>query len=222
METAAASHKTLKQRQVVHADDHVMFRQGVRSLLEETPHVRIVADTGSAEEIPDLLRKNPCDLLMLDLSMPGTNSLQLIERLRRDFEQVPIMALTMHCDREYFQPAIARGIAGYVLKDDVFEVLLGAIETICEGRRFYSESVQSGIIEDYEAIQRSHATLDILSKREIEILSLIAAGLMNREIANRLFLSVRTVEAHRSRVMRKLKIDNVQGLVRFAVRNALV
>ncbi len=207
---------------VVHADDHVMFRQGVRKLLEGMEDIDLVAEAGNGRELAAILKSKPCDLLILDLSMPGTHSLKLIEKFREESPAMKIMALTMHREREYFQPAIARGIDGYVLKDDVFEVLIQAIRNIMNGNRFYSGSIQGGIIDDYETIQRSQATLDILTKREIEILSLIAEGNMNKEIADRLFLSVRTVESHRSRIMRKLKVYNVQGLVRFAVRNALI
>ena len=207
--------------QVVHADDHDLFRMGLRKLLEERADMTLVASLKGPELLPALQRIS-CDVLLLDLSMPEADGLKLLEKVSAAHPHVRTIALTMHRDREYFRAAMARGVAGYVLKDDVFETLTDAILAVHAGTKYYSTAIRNMMVEEYELRQQAGDSVQLLTPREQEVLRLIAKGLMNKEIADRLFLSVRTVESHRAKIMHKLRIPNVQGLVRFAVQNALI
>ncbi len=194
---------------------------GLRKLIEERSGLRMAA-TVDGPRLEQTLAAVPCDVLLLDLSMPQVDGLQLLEKVTNGHPHIRTIALTMHRDREYFRAAIARGAWGYVLKDDVFDTLIDAILSVHAGRKFYSAAIRDMMVEEYEMRQNSADSVALLTPREQEVLRLIAKGQMNKEIAEQLFLSVRTVESHRAKIMHKLRINNVQGLVRFAVQNALI
>ena len=206
---------------VIHVDDHELFRAGLEQLLAPRPNLELVASL-SGENVLEKLRSVPCDVLLLDLSLPGVDGLKLLGTVTEVFPEVKVIALTMHKDREYFRTAIARGVRGYVLKDDVFETLADAIRLVHEGQRYYSRAIRDLMVEEYEMRQSEADSVQLLTPREQEVLKMIARGMMNKDIADKLFLSVRTVESHRAKIMRKLKINNVQGLVRFAVKSAMI
>ncbi|HMU82701.1 MAG TPA: response regulator transcription factor [Leptospiraceae bacterium] len=207
---------------VFHVEDHALFRLGLQKLLEEDSGIAVVGEAASAEEALERLQTTSCDIVLLDLTLPGMDGLTCLEEIKQRFPNVRIIALTMHRDREFFQAAIQRQVDGYVIKEEIFERLLSAIRTVHSGSKYYSEDIRKMMVEDYATIQQSQTSLDLLSKRELEVLKLIAQGLMNKDIAKRLILSVRTVESHRARMMQKLKISNVQGLVKFAMQKALI
>lgn len=211
----------LKICRVIHADDHELFRMGLRKLLEERKDMRLAASV-DGRDLKETLKSKGCDVLLLDLSMPDADGLVLIEFVRENYPHVRVIALTMHKDREYFRTAIARGVHGYVLKDDVFDTLIDAIRKVHAGEKFYSSVIRKMMVEEYEMRQNTADSVHLLTPKEQEILKMIARGMMNKDIASKLFLSVRTVESHRAKIMRKLKITNVQGLVRFAVEHAVI
>ena len=133
-----------------------------------------------------------------------------------------IMVLSMHKERDYFRKVLSKGVDGYILKDDIFEKIISAIKSIQDGRKSFSEKVTSFVMEDYSVLTESEISLELLTKREKEVLRWVAEGLTNKEIAAKLEISVRTVEAHRANLMDKLDFDNVQELVKFAISKGLV
>ncbi len=203
-------------------DDHAIFRAGLSQLIEGVEGLEIVGQAGYGEELLQLLDHTECDLVILDLSMPGLDGLKAIDAINHRFPKVRMLVLTMHRDREYFSRALSRGVSGYLLKDDVFEHLIAAIRDIQAGRKSYSNAIQDRIVDDYTTLRENEMALDLLSRRELEVLKLIASGMMNKHIATELGISIRTVESHRAKIMDKLDLRNVAELVRFAVARALV
>lgn len=207
---------------IIIADDHQVFRIGLRGLIEEVKGLKIVAEAGDGQELIEIIEKVECDLVIIDLSMPRMNGLDAIEKIRERDADLKIMVLSMHKERDYFRKALAKGVDGYILKDDIFEKVISAIKSIQEGRKSFSEKVTSFVLEDYSVLKESEISLQLLTKREKEVLKWVAEGLTNKGIATKLEISVRTVEAHRANLMDKLDLDNVQELVKFAISKGLV
>ena len=207
---------------IIIADDHQVFRIGLRGLIEEVKGLKIVAEARDGQELIEAIEKVECDLVIIDLSMPRMNGLDAIEKIRERNVDLKIMVLTMHKERDYFRKALAKGVDWYILKDDIFEKIISAIKSIQEGRKSFSEKVTSFVMEDYSVLTESEISLQLLTKREKEVLKWVAEGLTNKGIATKLEISVRTVEAHRANLMDKLDFDNVQELVKFAISKGLV
>lgn len=212
----------LKTTRIVIADDHAIFRAGLRQLIAGVADFEIVGEAANGSELLNVLDRVDCDLVILDLSMPELDGLKAIDVIRERHVGIEVLVLTMHRDREYFSRAISRGVSGYLLKDDVFDELAAAIRDIRAGRKRYSSAIQEQVMEDYATIRENEIALDLLSRRELEVLKLIASGMMNKDIAAELKISIRTVESHRAKIMDKLDLRNVAELVRFAVARALV
>jgi len=183
--------------------------------------MEVVGEAQNGKELLEKMASSHCDLVLLDLSMPEVNGLQALESIREKYPDVKVLVLTMHRDRNYFKEALTRGVSGYILKDDVFEKLIGAVRDIQAGRKAFSAEIQELIIEDYSDAQKGRDKSDVLTRREREILKYIAAGDMNKDIASKLNISVRTVEFHRANIMEKLEIKNVAGLVKFAISRGM-
>ena len=207
---------------IIIADDHQVFRIGLRGLIEEVKGLKVVAEAGDGQELIEAIEEVECDLVIIDLSMPRMNGLDAIEEIRERNVDLKIMVLTMHKERDYFRKALAKEVDGYILKDDIFEKIISAIKSIQEGRKSFSEKVTSFVVEDYSVLKESEISLQLLTKREKEVLKWVAEGLTNKGIATKLEISVRTVEAHRASLMDKLDLDNVQELVKFAISKGLV
>lgn len=201
-----------------------MFRLGLRKLLEEDSDLRVLDEAGDGQELLEKLHSHGtnCRLVITDLSMPRMSGLTAIESIHLRFPATRVLVLSMHKERDYIRKIMALGVDGYILKDDVFDKLVAAVKKILNGEKSFSDKLVNSLIEDYNTIRETDAPLEILTRREKEVLKLIAEGHMNKDIAGRLKISVRTVEAHRANLMDKLNIHNVQGLVKFALANGLI
>jgi RNA polymerase sigma factor (sigma-70 family) len=206
------------------ADDHAVVRQGIRAVLEEIPGLEIVAEAGDGDEALELVKEHGPDLLLLDVTMPGKTGLEVAKELREDGRELRILMLSMHDDPEYVLQAVRAGADGYVLKDVAPAELREAIQAVHDGREYFASRVTHqlsvGLRAELEREQRL-SRLESLTPREVEVLVLVAEGLTNRKIAERLEISPRTVETHRERVMAKLRIRTVAGLTRFVVEHGL-
>ncbi len=200
---------------VVIADDHVMFRQGLARMLSQAEDICVVGDAGDGETALKLIaEKNPA-VAILDISMPPTDGIEVLQRLRRIGLQARVVFLTMHKDPVLAKNALNAGASGYVLKDDVFENLIHAVRTIVAGGRFISIAVMEAFMEAFPGGGKEQTGL---TTREREVLRLISSGLTNKEIAAELAISIKTVETHRTRIMEKLDLHTVAELVRYAIR----
>jgi two-component system, NarL family, nitrate/nitrite response regulator NarL len=209
---------------VVIADDHAVVRQGIRIVLEEVDGLEVVAECeDGAQALAAVLEHGP-DVVVLDVSMPEMTGLEVAQRLRDEGSEVAILILSMHDDPEYVLQAVRAGADGYVLKDAPPEELRSAVQTVRDGREFFAERVTHqlsvGLREELEREQK-RTRLHSLTGREVEVLVRIADGRTNREIAEELGISPRTVETHRERVMAKLRIRTVAGLTRFVVEHGV-
>ena len=209
---------------VMIADDHAVVRQGIRNVLEEVDGLEVVGEAGDGDEALELARKLRPDVVLLDVTMPGRTGLEVTRELRSDEIESGILILSMHDDPEYVLQAVRAGADGYVLKDVTPAELRKAIQTVHEGREYFAERVTHqlsvGLRAELEREQRK-GRLESLTARETEVLVLVAEGLTNREIAEKLEISPRTVETHRERLMTKLRIRTVAGLTRFVVEEGL-
>lgn len=203
------------------ADDHPIVREGIKAVLQRKEGVQIVAECTDGAELLLALEKMDCDLVILDLSMPNVGGLEVIERIRALRPDARIIVLTMHNDRDRIRAALSGGVDGYVLKEDIYNRLTSAVDDVMGGKKAYSESVTGMIVEDYAGGKEQKSAHEMLTRREREVLRLIADGLSNKAIADQLAISVRTAEFHRANIMEKLDIRSVAGLVKFALANGL-
>lgn len=205
---------------VLIVDDHALFREGLRLLLEQSGQFTVVGEASDGQEALDVLNRTSPDIIILDISMPRMDGLEAARRIRARL-QTPILFLTVHDTDNYFFDALEAGASGYVLKDAIGADLIAALHVVHGGGIYLSPSVTKRLVEDYlmrVALGEERQSFDTLTPREQEVLQFIAQGLMNREIAERMFLSVNTVQTHRLHIMEKLNLHNRAQLLQFAVK----
>ena len=205
---------------VLLADDHAILRKGVRMLINSQPDMEVVGEAKTGREAVDEARKLTPDIVVMDVSMPELNGIEGTRQICDELTQTRVIGLSMHKDSVYVREILRAGARGYLLKDDDDDDLLRAIRAVARGEAFLSPAISDAVLVDY----RKHVSnpVDLLTSREREVLTLIADGKTNKEIANALNLSVYTVESHRGSVMEKLNLHNTGDIVRFALRNGLI
>ncbi len=201
---------------VLLVDDHPLVRDGVRMRLEATPHIRVAAEAGGVQEALELAAAVAPDIVLTDIRMPDGSGIELAAAFRERFPLVRVMVLSMHQDAEYVRRAVGLGVRGYVLKDAPAGQLVQAIETVRAGGRHFSEGVRALVDGGQPALPQARS----LTPREAAVLRLLAEGRSNKDIAERMGTSVRTVETHRLHLRRKLRIDGQAALVKYAVAYA--
>lgn len=209
---------------IVIADDHEVVRHGLRSLMRSDPEIRIVAEAADGQEAVRLVEKHRPDILVLDIVMPLMNGIEVTREATRICPRTRTIILSMHATESYVVDALRNGAAGYVLKDSRSTELLEAIRHVLAGRRYLSPPLSQRAIDAY--LEKSETVgldpYDTLTPRERQILQLAAEGFTNHEIAERLFISARTVETHRANLMKKLGLKSHTELIMFAVRRGLL
>lgn len=205
---------------VLLADDHAILRKGVRMLINSQPDMEVVAEAKTGREAIDEARKLKPDIVVIDVSMPELNGIEGTRQICDELTQTRVIGLSMHRDSVYVREILRAGARGYLLKDSEDDDLLRAIRAVSRGEAFLSPAISDAVLTDY----RKHVSnpIDLLTSREREVLTMIADGKTNKEIANALHLSVYTVESHRGSVMEKLNLHNTGDIVRFALRNGLI
>ena len=205
---------------VILADDHTLVRAGIRRILESQPQCAVVAEAQNGAETIDALKQHEADVLVLDLNMVGLEGIEVLRKCKAAHPDVKVLILTMHAGREYVARAIAEGADGYLLKDSAVQDLAAAIESVMGGGTFFSPAVQQQMAE---IVRDGHRQgLPGLTEREREVLTLIARGLSTKEIAATLDIGPRTVDTHRSNLMRKLGVKSVALLTQVAIREGIV
>ena len=215
-----------KPYRIILADDHSMFRAGLRTLIEKEDKLSVVDEACDGEDLLKKLKGGKCDLVVIDLSMPKMDGITALKQISKKYPRIKVLVLTMQKDTSYFRDAMAQGASGYLLKDDAFEQLVKAIDTVLNNEQFLSPSILGLVkeqVSDPEKLSRKKdPNIEVLTKREQQVLKLVAAGLANKNIAHQLDISIRTVEVHRSNLTKKLKIKTTAGLVKYAIANAFV
>lgn len=214
----------MKKTSIVLADDHRIVLEGLHALLDAEPDFDVIGKTGDGLETPDLVHKLNPDILVLDLMMPGINGLEVARQIRKQTPNTKIIILSMYDDEGFVLEALSNGVSGYVLKDEGSEALVHAIHEVSQGHRYLSPTLADRAIEIYEKMNKIQTTdkYETLTTREREVFHLSAEGLTNNEIAERLGISVRTAETHRSHLMNKLDIHNQADLTRYAIRRGII
>ena len=213
----------MSQLRVVIVEDHALVRAGMRALLQKIEGIEVVSDVGDGWEAVKSVQTDTPDLVLMDIAMPGLNGLDATLRIVKESPNTRVILLSMHANEEYFQQALEVGASGYLLKGAELAELELALRAVARGETYLTPAVAKYAIKAYrEKSEGPSGPLMKLSMRQREILQLIAEGQTTKDIAQRLNLSVKTVETHRSQLMERLDIHDVPGLVRFAMRVGLI
>ena len=210
---------------IVLAEDHTILREGLKALLSSQPDLKVVAEAKDGLEAIRCVQNNSPDMILLDLSMPRMTGLDAIKEIKRVNSDTKIIVLTVHSTEEYILATLQAGADGYVLKDAHSEELLTAIRHVLDGRRYLSPSISGTIIDGLLQGKKASAirsSWETLTQREREILKLVAEGHKNKEIADLLCISLKTVEKHRANLMEKLDLHNVASLTALAAEKGLI
>ncbi|MBI3587159.1 MAG: response regulator transcription factor [Ignavibacteriales bacterium] len=216
-----ATHRPKKIR-ILLVDDHPIVREGLKSSLNSRKTMEVVGEASNGAEAIRLAKDLKPDIILLDINMPLMNGLDASKRLRRETPHSKIIVLTMHDNKEYILRISQLGARGYVLKDSSPAELFRAIEIVLNGELFFTPKASQLILSAFVKRKRKKSMSSELTYRQEEILKLIAEGLTTSDIAEKLGLSSRTVQTHRERIISKLGIDNIAGLIRFALRKGII
>lgn len=205
-------------------EDHTIVREGLRALLSLDPHIEVLGETDNGRDAIHLVGTLKPTLILMDLSMPGMNGMEAIREIKKRHPEVRIIVLTVHKTEEYIRVALQAGASGYVLKDATHAELMIAIKSVMEGKTYLSPDVSEKIVVGYldGGAVSAKLPLETLTHRERVVLKLIAEGRQNKNIADYLCISVKTVEKHRSNLMRKLDLHNTAAITAFAIERQLV
>ena len=205
------------------ADDHTLVRAGIRALLDATDGITVVAESGDGREALELIIKHRPDVALLDIAMPGMSGLEVARRCAQESPRTKVIILSMHADATHVRQAMRAGVAGYLVKGAAVTELPVAVHSVMRGETYLTPQVSKTVVDGFLREDAGEAgPLEGLTDRQREILQLVAEGQSTKEIARTLDLSVKTVETHRARIMERLGIRDVAGLVRFAIRSGLV
>ncbi len=208
-----------EKKQILIVDDHPLVRKGIRSLLESEHDFGVAGEAASRGEVLDLLRKSLPDLILLDISLQGSDGIEVTKAIRCEFEHVPILMVSMHDETLYAERALRAGANGYIMKHEVAENVIKAIRQVLAGKIYVSDNMRQKVLRD---LTQPHADvkstpMDRLSDRELEVFRLIGEGRGTREIAESLHLSIKTIETYRAHIKEKLSIRSAAELARAAV-----
>ncbi len=207
---------------VLVVDDHAIMRDGIRALLSLHDDIKIVGEASEGSEAIEKVQELSPDVIVVDIAMPGMDGLEATRRIMRQNPKAKVLILTQHDNKEYVLAAIKAGSAGYVPKKALGSELISAIRAVHNGESFLYPSAATALIEDYRQLAQTTDPYDHLTPREREILKLVAEGNTSREIASKLFISLKTVLGHRTGMMGKLGLHNHTELIKYAMRKGLV
>jgi DNA-binding NarL/FixJ family response regulator len=212
---------------VIITDDHKIIRVGLRGLLDREEDIAVVGEAESAEDTLTLLAGQPADVVLMDIDLGETNGIQATRSIKQLYPDLHVLGLTMHEEADFIIKMLEAGASGYLLKNAGREELLTAIHTVAKGDSYFSQKVSSTLLQ--AITHQKGAAADIkkqlqtpLSEREIEVLRLIAQEFSNGEIAEKLFISIRTVDTHRRNLLEKLQVKNTVGLVKYALDKGII
>lgn len=208
-------------KRILVVDDHDAVRRGVRQLLETKPYYQVVAEAADGRTALALARETRPDIAILDYSIPQLNGLDLSHALKREFPRIEILLYTMHDREEIIMDVLRAGVRGLVLKSDAEQHLTAALDALSIHRSYFSGAISDTLLDQF-LDSKPQKVASSLTHREREVVQQVAEGRINKEIAARLNISIKTVETHRASAMRKLKLRTTADLVRYAVRNQLV
>jgi DNA-binding NarL/FixJ family response regulator len=203
------------------ADDHNLFRNGLKLLLSGYNHITIVAEASNGEELLSLLDHTPADIVLIDIEMPVMSGIEATRIALERFPGLKIISLSMYGEEEYYYRMIDAGVKGFLLKSSEISEVINAIDTVMKGGTYFSSEVLYNVVKNIKTVSKTSVDNTTLSEREREVLEQICKGLSNQEIADNLFISKRTVEKHRAKLLDKTGTKNTAQLVMYAIENKL-
>jgi len=206
---------------IVLVDDHQMFRDGVKSVLSDEENIEIVGEVGSGKDLYELLKNETPDLIITDISMPDISGIEVAKHISENYPDIKILMLSMHSNEEFITKALSVGANGYLPKDTSMSELLEAINSIYKGENYFNKSISDTILKSLMNKPKDKEENKSLTKREKEIINLVVEGLSNKEIAEKLCISIRTVDSHKNNIMQKLGLKSSVELVKYAIKNNL-
>lgn len=217
----------MEKIKILVADDHQIFRDGIKSLLAGEENIEVVAEAGDGEEVIEQVKNRPVDEVLMDIHMPNMNGVEASKLLKRHYPDIKILALTMYDDDNHILEILEAGAQGYLLKNTNKNELISAIKALAGGNSYFTEVVSHKILLQLKRVRKQRIKKGKdpnmpLTEREIEVLRLIAEGLTNTQIADKLFISHRTVDTHRRNLLRKLHVSNTAGLVKYAYQHNMI
>ena len=217
----------MEKIKIILVDDHQIVRDGIKSLLSESSEVEIIDEANNAVELFKILKEKVPDIILLDISLPGMSGIEVAKRIKVDFPGIRILMLSMYTSEDFIFNALKSGVMGYLPKNTTRDELLTAINEISSGGEYFSKSISDTILKSYVNTAKhggeiTNDKLDNLTNREKEILHYVLEGNNNSNIANQLCISIRTVETHKSSIMRKLDLGSTVDLIKFAIKNNLI
>jgi DNA-binding NarL/FixJ family response regulator len=203
------------------ADDHPVVRNGLQLILQAEADINVVGEAADGHEAVRRVEKAKPDVVVMDIAMPGLNGIEATKKIRVACPEARVLILSMHATAEHIYQALQAGAQGYLLKESAGEEVIKAVRALCKGKRYLSEKISETMVNDYlqqRALDKKKSPLESLSEREREILQLAAEGKTSAEIGRALFISPKTVETYRSRLMQKLGISDHAALIKFAIQ----
>ena len=204
-------------------DDHEIVRDGIKKLLQDVPEIAISGEASNGKELLNKIASTDTDIIIMDISIPDISGIELTKQICKKYPKIKVLILSMYTKDIFVTNAIAAGAKGYLPKNTTRNELIKAINEIYNGNEYYNETISKAILGNYiSEIRQEKKPGDVLSVREKEILQMVAEGHLNKEIADKYFLSIRTVESHKHHIMRKLGIKNYMELIKYVVQNNII
>jgi DNA-binding NarL/FixJ family response regulator len=217
----------MEKIQIILVEDHQIVRDGIKALLTDTPGIEITGEASSCNELMEIIKTKSPDIVIMDVSLPDGSGIEATKILSEEYPNAKVLILSMHTGEDFIFNAIKAGAKGYLPKNTTRKEMLEAIQAISKGEEYFSESISNIILKSYikkakNGEKETPPNEEQLTTREMEILKLFAGGLSNQEIADKLFISIRTVESHKNHIMQKLELDSTVDLIKFAIRNKII
>jgi DNA-binding NarL/FixJ family response regulator len=212
---------------VILVDDHQIVRDGIKSLLSTDKNIDIIAEASDGDELLDELKHYKPDVIIMDISLPDKSGIEILKIVNKEYPQIKVLILSMYTNEDYIFNAIKSGAKGYLPKNTSRKILVEAIYKIHNNENYFSDEISNIILKSYvKKVQNTEEKPDnkkeLLSPRELEILKLFVEGKANQEIADKLFINIRTVESHKNHIMQKLELNSTVDLIKFAIKNKIV
>lgn len=214
----------MDNKSVIIVDDHTLFRNGLKLLINNTSDFRVIGEAADGKEFLKMLDEKTPDVVLLDINMPEMDGIEAAERALEKYPNLPIITLSMYGEEDYYFKIVSLGVKGFVLKNSDIQEVVDAMESVAAGGTYFSQELLVNLVSNLRSTGTSSVVSggEILSEREMEILFLICKGLSNQEIGEELFISKRTVDKHRSNILAKTNCKNTANLVVFAIKHHLV
>ncbi|MHB8108943.1 MAG: response regulator [Syntrophorhabdaceae bacterium] len=211
----------MTRRKILIVDDHPILRKGLALVINQEPDLVVFAEAENAQQAIETVEKDVPDMAIVDISLPGIDGIELIKELRLRRKEIPVLVVSMHDETLYAERSLRAGARGYIMKQEALDKLLIAIRKVLEGEIFVSERITTKMLEKFvsvEGVNQAASPIDLLSNRELTVFRLIGQGHKTRQIAERLHLSVKTVESYRAHIKEKLKLNDGTDLLKYAIQ----